>query len=452
MARSSSPNSAPPGAAVRAVAATLVARVLRERIEADEALEGERPEPVAERDEPLLAALVFGALRWHHRLERQCARLLTRPLKAGQLELAALLRIGLLQLQHLRIPEHAAVSATVDAAAAIGHRDAAPLVNAVLRRFQRERVQLDAALEADAEARFSHPAWLLDELARDWPGEWRRICDENNAAAPMSLRVNERKTTRHEYLEKLHAAGIGARASPIVATAVVLDAPHAVEALPGFATGEVSVQDVAAQRAAGFLDLAPGQRVLDACAAPGGKTGHILEACPGVAEVWAVDRDAARLTRVSDNLARLGLGARIVAGDATRPERWWDGQPFDRILLDAPCSAVGVIRRHPDIKVLRRPEDVARAVELQARLLQALWPLLRPGGRLVYATCSVLRRENDAQIDAFAAAAGATEPAGTEAGSRCQTLPGDADGDGFYYASLLKPDTSPRVSVSIQQQ
>ncbi len=452
MTRFSSSNGARPGAAVRAAAATLVARVLRERIEADDALTGARAEAVAERDEPLLAALVFGALRWHHRLEWQCARLLTRPLKTGQLELAALLRIGLLQLQHLRIPEHAAVSATVDAAAAIGQRAAAPLVNAVLRRFQRERATLDAALEADAEARFSHPAWLLEELARDWPEEWRRICDENNAAAPMSLRVNERRMTRDEYLEKLRAAGIGARASPIVTTAVVLDAPHPVEALPGFAAGEVSVQDVAAQRAAGFLDLEPGQRVLDACAAPGGKTGHILEACPGLAEVWALDRDDARLARVRENLARLGLAARIVAGDATRPERWWDGRPFDRILLDAPCSAVGVIRRHPDIKVLRQPEDVARAVELQARLLHALWPLLRPGGRLVYATCSVLRRENDAQIDAFAAVVGAVEPAGTEARSRCQTLPGDADGDGFYYASLLKPDTLPTASVSISQQ
>jgi 16S rRNA (cytosine967-C5)-methyltransferase len=352
----------------------------------------------------------------------------------------------------LRIPEHAAVSATVDAAAAIGQRDAAPLVNAVLRRFLRERAALGAALDTDPVARHSHPGWLIAELERDWPEDWRRICDANNAPAPMWLRVNERKTTRADYLDRLRAAGIAAHASPEVPSAVMLAAPHPVRALPGFAAGEVSVQDVAAQRAAGFLDLAPGQRVLDACAAPGGKTGHILEACSGLDDVWAVDRDDARLGMVRDNLARLGLAAKVVAGDATRPETWWDGRPFDRILLDAPCSAVGVIRRHPDIKVLRRPEDVARAVELQAALLAALWPLLRAGGRLVYATCSVLRRENDAQIAAFAAAVGAAEPAGTAGQSRCQTLPGHADGDGFYYACLLKPDASRKHSVSLPQQ
>lgn len=429
----------------------LVARVLRERVDADEALAA-APASVAQRDASLLAALVFGALRWHHRLERQCAQLLSRPLKAGQLELAALLRIGLLQLQHLRVPEHAAVSATVDAAAAIGHRDAAPLVNAVLRRFQRERAALEAALEADVEARFSHPAWLRAELERDWPTDWRRICDANNAPAPMWLRVNARKCGRDDYLAKLLAAGLAARASPEVATAVALEEPQPVDALPGFAAGEVSVQDIAAQRAATFLDLAPGQRVLDACAAPGGKTGHILEACPGLEEVWALDRDGARLARVRDNLARLELAATVIAGDATRPDQWWDGRPFDRILLDAPCSAVGVIRRHPDIKVLRRSEDVARAVQLQAALLDALWPLLRPGGRLVYATCSVLRRENDAQVDRFSSSAGAIGPRGTEAPSRCQTLPGDAEGDGFYYACLLKPDALQTISVSLPQQ
>jgi 16S rRNA (cytosine967-C5)-methyltransferase len=450
MARPSSANAARPGAAVRAAAAVLVARVLRERVDADDAL-ASAPESVARRDAPLLAALVFGALRWHHRLERQCSRLLSKPLKPGRLELAALLRIGLLQLQHLRIPEHAAVSATVDAAA-IGQRDAAPLVNAVLRRYQRERVALDEALAADAEARFSHPAWLLAELEHDWPADWQQICEANNAAAPMWLRVNARKVARDEYLEKLRGAGFAARASAEVATAVMLEEPQPVAALPGFEAGEVSVQDVAAQRAAGFLDLAPGQRVLDACAAPGGKTGHILEACPGLDEVWAVDRDPTRLAMVRDNLTRLGLAARLVAADATRPGDWWDGRPFDRILLDAPCSAVGVIRRHPDIKVLRRPEDVTRAVELQAALLAALWPLLRPGGRLVYATCSVLRRENDAQVAAFKALAGAVDAAGTEQGSRCQTLPGHADGDGFYYASLLKPDAARTVSVSLPQQ
>jgi 16S rRNA (cytosine967-C5)-methyltransferase len=221
-----------------------------------------------------------------------------------------------------------------------------------------------------------------------------------------------------------------------------------VETLPGFAAGEVSVQDVSAQRAAPLLRLAPGQRVLDACAAPGGKTGHILEACAELAEVWAVDRDAARLTRVADNLRRLTLTARLVAGDATTPASWWDGRPFDRILLDAPCSALGVIRRHPDIKVLRRPKDVDRAQALQAELLRALWPLLAPGGLLVYATCTVLRRENEQQIAAFRAAEPAIEPADADASWR--NLPGEAEGDGFYYAWLRKPYALPAASVPPQ--
>jgi 16S rRNA (cytosine967-C5)-methyltransferase len=427
-----------PGAAVRAAAAAVVARVLRERSDAEDALGAVEPE-VAERDRALLGALVFGALRWHQRLEWQSAKLLTKPLKQGQLELGALLRIGLLQLQEMRIPEHAAVSATVDAAALLGLRDAAPLVNAVLRRFQRERGALDAALAADDEARLSHPRWLLEQLAHDWPDDWQRICTANNSPAPMWLRVNQRRVTRADYLARLQAAGLGARPDEQVATAIALEAPQPVDALPGFAAGHASVQDVAAQRAAGFLDLAPGQRVLDACAAPGGKTCHILESCPGLDEVWALDRDPGRLERVRANLDRLGLAARLVEGDATDPTAWWDGRPFERILLDAPCSAVGVIRRHPDIKVLRRPEDVARAVALQAHLLRALWPLLAPGGRIVYATCSVLRSENEAQIAAFVTAVESSDGPGTAQLCGCQSLPGDADGDGFYYACLHKP-------------
>ncbi len=437
------PNAAPAGAEVRAAAARLVARVLVERVSADDALEAEAG--VALRDRSLLGALVFGALRWHHRLEWQAARLLTKPLKRDQTELGALLRIGLLQLQELRIPPHAAVSATVDAAALLGLRSAAGLVNAVLRRFQRERTQLETDLQAVPEARFSHPAWLIDALRSDWPDDWARILDANNAAAPMWLRVNLRRTTRAAYLETLSAAGIAADAAADVATAVRLAAPQPVESLPGFAAGEVSVQDICAQRAAPLLELAAGQRVLDACAAPGGKTGHILEACADLAEVWAVDRDGARLTRVADNLRRLELTARLVKGDATAPAHWWDGRPFDRILLDAPCSAVGVIRRHPDIKVLRRPEDVDGAVALQAKLLRALWPLLAPGGLLVYATCTVLRRENDERIAAFRGAELALEPAGGAAIWR--NLPGEADGDGFYYAGLRKPHALPTASV-----
>jgi 16S rRNA (cytosine967-C5)-methyltransferase len=429
-------NSSPAGAELRAAAARLVARVLVERVPIDDVL-GNAP-PLAARDAPLLAVLVYGALRWHHRLEWQVAQLLTKPLKAEQVELAALLRVGLLQLQELRVPAHAAVSATVDAAAILGHRGAAGLVNAVLRRFQRERDALQSAADRVPTARFSHPDWLIAAARADWPDAWAAILDANNVAGPLWLRVNLARTTRAAYLERLAAAGLAATAPDDVASAVCLTEAMPVEALPGFAAGEVSVQDVAAQRAAGFLDLAPGQRVLDACAAPGGKTGHILEACPGLAEVWAVDR-AKRLDLVADNLQRLNLTAKLIAGDAAAPEAWWDGRPFDRILIDAPCSALGVIRRHPDIKVLRRPDDVARVVPLQQRLLRALWPLLAPGGRLVYATCTFLKRENDEQIAAFCAAEQGGEDGAAVVATARQWLPGEALGDGFYYAWLVKP-------------
>ena len=364
-------------------------------------------------------------------------RLLTRPLARDQGALGALLRIGLLQLQELRVPEHAAVSATVDATVVLGLRSARGLVNAVLRRFQREREQLaQAALQAD-EARFAHPPWLVEAIRADYPHDWQAVLEANNAPPPMWLRVNLLRTTRAAYLDKLEEAGLAAVAAPDVESAVCLIEPTGVDVLPGFATGEVSVQDLSAQHAARLLELDAGQRVLDACAAPGGKTGHILEAMLGRGEIWAVDRDATRLDLVRDNLERLGLAAKLVAGDATAPGEWWDGEPFDRILIDAPCSATGVIRRHPDIKVLRRPADVERAVALQARLLKALWPLLRAGGRLVYATCSVLKRENDEQIAAFRAAEPTIEA--EDAVASLQLLPEEARGDGFYYAWLRKP-------------
>jgi 16S rRNA (cytosine967-C5)-methyltransferase len=439
---------APAGAEVRAAAARLVAHIIDARVPVEEALTAAPP---VGRDQPLLAALVYGALRWHHRLEWQTSRLLTRPIKAQHTELAALLRVGLLQLQELRVPPHAAVSATVDAAALLGERAAGGLVNAVLRRFQREREQLARDAEQVPAARFSHPAWLIEALRNDWPDAWQAILDANNVPPPMWLRVNRLRTSRSAYLGKLEAAGIAATTPADSDSAVLLEVPQAAESLPGFAAGEVSIQDVAAQRAAKLLELRPGQRVLDACAAPGGKTGHILESCPELAEVWALDRDAARLERVADNLRRLGVAARLVAADATRPAEWWDGRPFDRILLDAPCSALGVIRRHPDIKVLRRPADIDRVVSLQAQLLGTLWPLLAPGGRLVYATCTVLKRENDAQMHAFRGSEGAPGPgAGCDITTH-QTLPGEARGDGFYYASVLKLHALRNPSVSPTQ-
>lgn len=435
---------------MRASAAEVVARVLIERIAVEEALANATN--VARRDESLRSALVLGALRWHHRLHWQAEQLLANPLKAKQAKVAALLRIGLLQLQFLRIPDHAAVSATVDAAAVLGEPKASGLVNAVLRRFLRERSALEARSRNEPEALFSHPQWMIDAVRADWPTDWQGILEENNRPGPMWLRVNRLHQSRATYLDRLAAAGLAARAAEDEGDAVSLAEPVPVDELPGFTAGDVSVQDVAAQRAARHLALEPGLRVLDACAAPGGKTCHILESCQALAEVVALDRDAKRLERVTANLSRLGLSASVVRGDATRPEQWWDGRPFDRILLDAPCSALGVIRRHPDIKVLRRPEDVDRAAAVQAALLEALWPLLERGGRLVYATCTLLRRENHAQIEAFLAATPDARPLGPAAPRAGQSLPGEAGGDGFFYACLAKPDVVRSRCVSQAQQ
>lgn len=418
-------------------------RVIGERVPADDALATAPPLPA--RDAPLAAALVLGALRWHHRLEWQARQLLDKPLKAKHAAVGALLRIGLLQLQEMRIPDHAAVAATVDAVAELGFREMSGLANAVLRRFLRERAALDARMADVPTARFSHPAWLIDRIRTDWPDTAERVLDANNALPPMWLRVNLARTNREAYQAELAAKGFAAEPAAHAPAALRLAEPLPVESLPGFAAGLVSVQDAAAQLAAAHLRLAPGLRVLDACAAPGGKTCHILESQAGLAEVVALDRDRVRLGKVEENLCRLGLAARLVAADATELDAWWDGRPFDRVLLDAPCSATGVIRRHPDIKVLRRPEDVDRAVELQARLLQALWRTVAPGGRLVYATCSVLEHENAAQVlrflsnnaDAKLADAG---PAVGVVGKR--HMPGEADSDGFYYASVDKQEAA----------
>lgn len=429
------------GAGVRAEAARVVARVVADGASLDAALAGQR---LGERERALARALASGAVRWHYRLDWLVRELLDRPLPKREAVLAALLRIGLFQLEFMRVPEHAAVSATVEASRLIGRAGHAKLVNAVLRRFQRERAALTERIKQNPEAHYAHPRWLLERFERDWPAQWPAIVAANNEQPPMWLRVNLRRGSRADYLERLAAAGIAAEPSGAVASAVELAAPLSVGELPGFAEGAVSVQDAAAQHAALLLDVGPGQRVLDACAAPGGKTAHLLERCPALAELWALDHDPKRLALVEDNLERLGLSAQLRVADAGRPEEWWDGTPFERILLDAPCSATGVIRRHPDIKVLRRPEDIARSRSTEARLLAALWPLLAPGGRLLYATCSVLREENAELIGEFLAA---TPEARLEGGPdrTLQILPGEANMDGFYYACLAKRDMT-RVS------
>jgi 16S rRNA (cytosine967-C5)-methyltransferase len=393
---------------------------------------------------PLVQELVYGTLRWYQQLAAIAQLWLHRPLRSKDHDVHALLLLGLYQLRALRVAPHAAVKETVEAAAALGKPWAKDLLNACLRGYLREPQRAEAAIRDDPALRLSHPPWLLEELKHAYPENWESIAQANNARPPMGLRVNLARTTRTVYLAALAAARIGARASALCESAVLLDEPRPVAELPGFAQGLASVQDVAAQFAAGLLDAQPGERVLDACAAPGGKTTHVLERTPGLAELVAVDRDGGRVHLIRENLERLGLRARLALADASRPDAWWDGRPFDRILLDAPCSATGVIRRHPDIKLRRKPPEIEQLTRAQAQLLAGLWPLLRGGGKLLYVTCSVLPRENEAQIATFlaehadASVCAASLPVGRARRVGWQILPGEQDLDGFYYVCLAK--------------
>lgn len=394
------------------------------------------------RDRALAQEIAYGVLRWYHRFGHVVDLLLHRPMSPADLDVRIVLVAALHEIQHLRTPDHAAVSEAVESARQLGKPWAAGFVNALLRRFLREREALLALAMGDPVAAHSHPAWLIEQLRHDWPGQWQAILARNNERPPMDLRVNARHGTAAAYAAQLAAAGIAS--SPVAAAPLCLRLaqPVNVQDLPGFASGSVTVQDAAAQLAAPLLDAQPGHRVLDACAAPGGKASHLLEATPGIAELVVVDQGQARIALLADTLRRLSLHATLVDGDAACPASWWDGRPFDRILLDAPCSATGVIRRHPDIKVLRRPDQLASLEPLQAALLQGLWPLLAPGGRLLYVTCSLLRRENETQIEKFTAAhkdariLPIAAPWGVPANPGRQTLPATDDTDGFYYALL----------------
>ncbi|MFA5627127.1 MAG: 16S rRNA (cytosine(967)-C(5))-methyltransferase RsmB [Thiohalomonadaceae bacterium] len=397
--------------------------------------------PVNERG--LAQELCYGTLRWLPRLEALASSLLDKPLRQRDRDVHALLLLGLYQLLYLNIPSHAAVSLTVEAALQLQKPWARGLLNGVLRRLLREQENLLTKVDESESAALAHPAWLLTRFAQDWPTQWHEIASANNARPPMTLRVNCLRGSREDYLAQLAAAGIAATAVELTDTAITLKEPLGVNSLPGFATGMVSVQDAAAQLAAGLLQLAPGQRVLDACAAPGGKTGHILESCPDI-DLLALDQQAERLQLVAENLQRLQFKAGLQVADAGDPSDWWDKQLFDRILLDAPCSGSGVIRRHPDIKHLRRAEDIASLAAEQARLLHALWPLLAPGGILVYATCSLFAAENNEQVIAFlrdeaqAHELPITAPWGQATTAGRQILPGENGMDGFYYAVLQK--------------
>ena len=397
-----------------------------------------------EKDRAFVQELCYGCMRWYFRLEATLSIMLQRELKPKHTDIKLVLLIGLYQFDFMDIPDHAVVSATVAACDDLHKPWAKKLVNAILRRYQRERPSLLERLKTNINARHAHPDWLLRELQRDHPSHWLQIISANNRHPPMFLRINQRLTTREDYLDKLNQENITAATVSYSPVGIKLGKPVAVEHLPGFQYGLVSVQDLAAQLAAPLLELEPGHRILDACAAPGGKLAHLLETVNDLNEVLAIELVPLRAKKLNQTLSRLRLQAKVIVADARITDLWWDGRQFDRILLDAPCSASGVIRRHPDIKVLRCAEDLPTVTRTQMELLNALWPLLKPGGKLLYSTCSVLTCENDLLIGEFMTThqdartimirAGWGQP--TTFGR--QTLTGQEDMDGFYYARLEK--------------
>ena len=374
--------------------------------------------------------LAYGALRRFGRDDFHLARLIQKPPAAP---VRALLLVALARLAVRPEEAHTVVDQAVEAAGALQRGKFKALVNGVLRNFLRRRAELEAAAGEDEAARWQHPRWWIARLRREHPGEWQSILEAGNGRPPMTLRVNRRRVAETDFLARLLAADIEAR--PLEGGAIRLARPLPVERLSGFAEGLCSVQDAGAQRAAALLDVHDGQRVLDACAAPGGKTAHILERA--AVELLALDADAGRAVRVSENLLRLGLTARVAVADCRETAAWWDGRAFDRILADVPCSASGVVRRHPDIKWLRRASDIARFARAQAEILDALWRVLAPGGKLLYATCSLFAEENERQVAAFAARQEDCMRLPVAGAPGLQLLPNE-EHDGFFYALLEK--------------
>ena len=389
------------------------------------------------RDQAFVQMLVYGVLRHYWRLQALMAPLLKKKFKDKERDLELLIMLGIYQLMDTRVPDYASVDAVVGITRKIGKSWASGLVNGVLRNFVRQQAELESKIHSKPQAEYDHPQWMIDQLRKDWPEQWQDILAANNQHPPMTLRINQQKISVDDYLSKLD------QDAQRQGSALILQQATAAQALPGYEQGWFSVQDAGAQLAAELMDLQPGQSVLDCCAAPGGKTCHMLELQPSL-DVLALDVSDDRLDRVRDNLHRLGLQAECRPGDALQPDGWWQGELYDRILLDVPCSASGVIRRHPDIKLLRRKNDLPALVQTQQQILRSIWPLLKPGAKLLYVTCSIFKQENEQQIDQFIQHRDDVELLALPEyfGQSCsygrQILPGQGNMDGFYYCLLRK--------------
>ncbi|MEM9101304.1 MAG: 16S rRNA (cytosine(967)-C(5))-methyltransferase RsmB [Pseudomonadota bacterium] len=427
------------GTLTRRLAAQIITSVAKEGRSLNELLNQEFPK-LSAKDIAFLKQLCFGVIRYYDSLNAIYQQWVNKSLKAKDSDVKNLLLVGIYQLLYLRTPEHAAINSTVNAATALKKPWAKGFINGTLRNVLR---QLSEA-QALAHSQSNHPTWLQNLLQKQYPETFTQIFEQNNRPAPMAIRVNTRKITPSEYGDLLRAENIDFRMAEVGQSGIILEHPIDVTHLPGFRDGLCSVQDVSAQQCAELLDLSPGLRVLDACAAPGGKTGHIAELCDNNVSLVALEKDAKRIGKIDDNLSRLNLQAQVICDDATQTQSWWNGQTFDRILLDVPCSATGVIRRHPDIKLLRKAEDIAQLVEQQKAILSRCWPMLEPGGLLLYSTCSLLQQENQQQIaeflschtDAESQILHIGEHQGDKFGLSIQ--PGTHDMDGFFYALLKK--------------
>lgn len=428
----------------RLIATSIIKRVIEEKITLSVVLSDNTSFLQAGNDKALIQEFCYGTLRWYIQLEYLINLLLNKNIRKKDSSIKYLLLLGLYQLIHMRIPDHAVISETVETCKELDKEWAKSLVNAVLRRYQREAENLKCSLVSRPDIETAHPKWLLKQIKQDWPEYWRKILDANNKKPPMFLRVNQQKTKRDNYLEQLTKKGISGTKTPYSDQGLQLAEPIDVSLLPGFESGFVSVQELAAQFSAELLDLKPGQYVLDACAAPGSKSAHIMETEPDIKRLTVVEKDKNRAEKLLDTLTRLEFRPIIKVNDVIEADAWWDGQLFDRILLDTPCSATGVIRRHPDIKLLRTPDEVNKVNVLQHKILNSVWQLLKPGGLLLYVTCSILKQENadvikqfiDNNDDCVLKAINTTW--GIDTGYGKQIITGENDMDGFFYSCLKK--------------